>query len=137
MPQEASQQLPHLQIRDTPTSELYRNPSDERYGFKFKPRDRAQHGEALRKQLTAVGKAVQRALTKAPTDEPAARGIYLEFESAKGFDLKIESLEARRQGIELLTVRQEGEEEGKTVTLATVFAREDKVEYFSKKVDEY
>jgi hypothetical protein len=137
MSQEASQQLPHIQIRDTPSSELYRNPSDERYSFRLKPRNRIQHGQRLRAQLAAVEKAVQRALLKAPTEEPAARGIYLEFESDKGFDLKIESLEARKQGVELVAVHEEGDKESERLTRATVFAREGKVEYFAKKIDEY
>jgi hypothetical protein len=137
MPQKTSTQLPHLLIRDTPSLESYRNPSDERREFSLKARSGGQHGRKLQSQLSAVEKAAQRALLRAPSAEPSVRGIYIEFESDKGFDLKLESLEARKQGVELVAVHEEGDDESQRQTRATVFVREGKVEYFVKRVEQY
>jgi len=137
MPQKSSNQHPHIIIRETPASEPYRNPSDERPTFTLKQRDRSRHGQKLRTQLASVERAAGRMALKSPNAAPSARGIYIEFESDKGFDLRTESLEARRQGIELVAVREEGKDEATRRTFATVFVREGKVEYFVKKVEKY
>jgi len=134
MANEITNQLPHLLVKETASTQRYTSPSAGRGKTTLLPeRLRIQHAESLIQQLEAVLSTESDIIHEQEAfGLDSGNGIYLSFESEPGFQLKFESLEYQRSGIELCTVK---EVEQKTV--ATVFVPEGKLERFLNKIIRY
>lgn len=131
---EESDKLKHLYITNEPDRERYTSPIQSfTKEFTSQLRERAQHGQNLKNQITSI-----QDLVPSIKENRKAKGfredygIYIEFESEKNFKLKFESLENDTNGIEVENVR---EIEG--VTYATVYVPDGKLKYFLNKIDQY
>jgi len=127
-------QLPHLLVTETASTQRYTRPPGGRGKATILPeRFRTQHAESLIQQIETA-----RATESDIIGEQKAfgldsgNGIYLSFESEPNFALKFESLEFQPSGIELCAVK---EVEHKTV--ATVFVPEGKLDRFLDKIIRY
>ncbi|GKT09116.1 S8 family peptidase [Desulforhabdus sp. TSK] len=133
MPTEGSQQLKHLVVKGTTTTEKYTSPRLGRQSLALPSRNASIHGAGLLKQIEAARTAAQ-----SIDDNRTAvgildqKGMHIEFRSEPEFELALNSLESSQQGIELAAVRQRGE-----VMYATVFIPEGKFSYFVKKLEDY
>ena len=132
-------QYPHLFIPNAPDSINYRNPAGGGGSFEAPGRsNRTGHADRL---LAALDNARQEA--ENTKDErtavalPAREGTYLEIESAPEFDLPIGSLEDRGAGINLLNVRREINNEGKSLTKATIYVPHGKHTRLINKIQKY
>jgi hypothetical protein len=98
------------------------------------PRDRAVHGEYLRRQLET---AWQNCIQRQAVVHVERHGSYIDFMSEPGFELAIKSLENRSHGIRLLNVhKEEGPVEAER-TMATVYVPHQERGYFLNKVKQY
>ncbi len=134
MATEDKKRLPHILVKDTATRSDYTRPARAiSSGLNTPPRNRAQHADALIRQIQQA-----QAQESNIVDQQKAfgldvgNGIYLSFDSEPSFDLKFESLEFQRSGIELCSIKQIGEQ-----IIATVFVPEGKLAYFLKKLTQY
>lgn len=96
-------------------------------------RDRARHGEALRRQideLRSEAEAARDAQQAAGIEE--GLGLQVEFRSFPDVELAFESLARERQGIELSNVRHEDDR-----TCATVFVPDGKLDHFENLIRDY
>ncbi len=97
------------------------------------PRNRIEHGGALRQQINALGvKAASARDTQRAAGIEENFGLQVEFESFPDIALAFESLARERWGIELLNVRQEGDR-----TSATVFVPDGKLDHFEGLIRDY
>lgn len=119
---------PNFILTNTCHVEDYKSPS-RRAKNHIVVRDRVEHGEKLKSQLSAALKDNEDLNSYAIAERD---GIYLEFRGEKGEDLAITSLESLRQGIRLLNVRSEDETQ-----FATVFIPTGKESYFLNKIEKY
>ena len=102
-------------------------------GSEVPGRDRAQHGEALRRQMEQIrtaADAAREAQQEAGMEEGI--GLQVEFESFPDVELAFESLARERSGIELLNVRHEEDR-----THATVFVPDGKLVRFENLIRDY
>ena len=96
-------------------------------------RDRAQHGEALQRQieeLRSEAAAAGEAQREAGLED--GLGLQVEFESFPDIELAFESLAREHRSIELLNVRQE-----ESRTHATVFVPDGRLDHFENLVRDY
>lgn len=97
------------------------------------PRDRAEHGDALLRQINELrveALVASEAQRDAGLEEEL--GLQVEFESFPDVELAFEKLARERQGIELLNVRQD-----ENRTYATVFVPDGKLDHFEGLVRNY
>lgn len=128
MPNQPSQNLPHLVLTGTAQTEIYSPIIKPGPKFKLPVRDRGQHGQDLLSKLDRIrAEAQQIGQEQVAFGVDTGNGLYLQFESSPEFELKLESLESVRDGIELVAV--------KTVDnkmVATCFVPEGKLDHFFK-----
>ncbi len=133
MPDRISDNLPHLLIKGTAETELYRSPKTFGGEFKLPPRQRSKHGSKLLSQLESLRREAEiLGREQAVFGVDVGNGIYIQFESEPGFKLKFESLELLRSGIELVNVKDIGDK-----TYAVCFVPEGKLTHFVKLVSSY
>ncbi|MFB3785221.1 MAG: S8 family peptidase [bacterium] len=121
--------LRHIFLSDSRKSIAFTN-RPGRGRLKIPPRDRASHGERLKRLFENQWAEAERNAVAIESRE----GVYIEFQSREGFDLITKSLEDRRSGVRLLSVRQEGEAK---ITYATVFIPANRKGTFLKKINQY
>ncbi len=131
---------PNIFLRDTGESASFKTPPRNFSGTQnTPPRNRQEHSERLREQLTSIwsrARAGDDALTAVSVS--TKDGVYLEFEGAPDCGLLTKSLEDRGAGIRLLHIYTFSSEiSSQQVTRATVFIPNGKQEYFLKKIQKY
>jgi hypothetical protein len=133
MPDRISENLPHLLIKGTAETELYRSPKSFGGEFKLPPRQRSKHGNKLLSQLESLRREAEiLGQEQVAFGVDVGNGIYIQFESEPGFKLKFESLDLIRSGIELVNVKDIGDK-----TYAVCFVPEGKLTHFVKLVTAY
>lgn len=97
------------------------------------PRNRAQHGGALQRQIDELRtEAVSASDAQREAGLEDGLGLQVEFESFPDIELAFESLAREKQGIELLNVRQE-----ENRTHATIFVPDGKLDHFEGLIRDY
>jgi hypothetical protein len=96
------------------------------------PKDRAAHGQYLRRQFDDAWKNAKAQAVSHGT----RHGVYIEFVSVPGFELKLTSLDLRRSGIHLCNVRTSGEGDS-ALMHATVYIPMDKRSHFLRRIQDY
>jgi len=127
-------QLPHLLVTETASTQRYTSPpSGPRRAPQRPNRLRDQHAESLIQQFEAVLSTESDIIHEQKAfGLDTGNGIYLSFESEPAFALKFESLEFQSGGIELCAVKEVEEK-----TIATVFVPEGKLDRFLNKIIRY
>ena len=94
---------------------------------------RAQHGAALRAQLSALRPVAETAVARqAELGFESGLGLQIQFVSQPDVELAFESLENATKNIELLSVCKDGDS-----TFANVFVPEGKLDHFEKYITDY
>lgn len=116
-------ELPHIVLSTPPESNIYTSVSSGGSEKANPPRDRATHGEYLKKQLDVAWKHAEQ---EGAVAHAGRSGVYLEFKSDANSELQLQSLENVTKRIRLLNVRVKTETQPmtvpKTVNESTVFA---------------
>ena len=123
---------PHFILTGTGEAEPFRPPGGGSPRT-TPPRNRSEHGAALKSQVDALRpsfEAAREAQEAAGLD--GGFGLQVEFESFPEVELAFESLAAERSGIELLNIRHD-----ESKTYATVFMPDGKLEIFERKIAAY
>lgn len=132
MADQNGQQKPHFILDHLATSTPFRTRSGGGGGKAIPERDRQTHGNALLRQIQALGPQFEQA--HAEQEQAGLEGgfsLRVEFESFPDIELAFESLARERAGIELLNVHHEDNR-----TLATMVP-EGKLETFEKLIAAY
>jgi hypothetical protein len=125
--------LPHIFIKDSAQTELYRRPATQGPTFHLPPRDRQAHGRRLLSRLDRLREEAQTiGRDRVAFGIGVENGIYVEFESEPGFELKFDSLERASAGIELINVRSADDR-----TYAVCFVPEGQISHFVKLIAAY
>lgn len=134
MAEQNGQQKPHFFLDHLADSQPFRTPSRGGGGGAAAPeRDRQGHGNALLRQLQALGPQFEQAHTEQEqAGLESGFSLRVEFESFPDIELAFESLARERSGIELLNVHHEDNR-----TLATILVPEGKLETFEKLIAAY
>jgi Subtilase family len=134
MPDNTREQLPHLVLSDTATTERFSAISSGGGRPPILPQlDRATHGQGLLNRIEALkGVAAQAKQAQREAGMESGYGIQVQFRSFDDVVLAFESLPREKSGIELLNVNQDAHH-----TLATVFVPEGKFDHFEKLITEY
>ena len=124
MVNESAEKYRHFILEGVTETEDYLSP--QQYGGRpdVPKRNRGQHGTALQRQVEEIRQSI--------VTDGEGLGIQVEFESFPGIELAFESLARERSGIELLNVRHDG-----TVTRATVFVPDGKLQRFESLIHDY
>ena len=136
----------HLFIRQPTQVINYTSPKSGGGSIKIPSRNRRRHGSFLKKKFEELWKQSKneqkdrRALAL-----PVRTGHYIEFRSRSGFDLITKSLESMRSNIRLLNIRDQEienqhkkeQQNGKKITIATVYVPGDKMSLFLNKIEQY
>jgi len=130
----AREQLPHLVLTNTATTERFSAISSGGGRPPALPQlDRATHGQGLLNRIeTLKNVAAQAKLAQQEAGMESGYGIQIQFRSFPDFMLAFESLARDRSGIELLNVK-----EVEHHTFATVFVPEGKFSHFEKLITDY
>ena len=124
----------HFILEQTAQTERFRR-SGVGGGQAVPPRNRQAHGGALLQQIEGLKPEFEQAKTaQQQGGMEEGFGLQIEFESFPGIELAFESLAAERSGIEIRNVRHE---EDKTLTLATVFVPDGKLDILENKIKAY
>lgn len=135
MPEDRRDNLPHILVRDTATSDNYTSPRSGGGGSEVNTpeRNRAIHANRLISEVERAREQEAEIIEEQKAfGLDSGNGIYLAFESEEAFDLKFQSLEYQRSGIELCSIKEVDER-----TIATVFIPEGKLTYFLNKITQY
>ncbi len=131
----------HIFLRDTGESASFTASPRSFSGAQNTPqRNRQEHSERLREQLTSIWSRARDADdVRTAVSMSTKDGVYIEFEGAPDFGLLTKSLEDRRAGIRLLHVYTFPSEisSEQQVTRATLFIPNGKQDYFLKKIQKY
>ena len=123
----------HFILEGVTNTEGFRSPQQGGGRSEVPSRDRSQHGADLQRyvdELRQSANAAREAQLAAGMEE--GLGLQVEFESFPGIELAFESLARERSGIELLNVR-----ESDSLTFATVFIPDGKLEHFENLIGDY
>ena len=124
----------HFILEQTAQTERFRR-SGVGGGQAVPPRNRQAHGGALLQQIEGLKPEFEQAKTaQQQGGMEEGFGLQIEFESFPDIELAFESLAAERSGIEIRNVRHE---EDKTLTLATVFVPDGKLDILENKIKAY
>lgn len=134
MPNNTRNQLPHLVITNTSTTERFSAIATGGGRPPILPQlDRTTHGQGLLNRIeTLKVAAAQAKQAQQEAGMDSGYGIQVQFRSFEDVVLVFESLPREKSGIELLNVQQDAQR-----TLATVFVPEGKFEHFEKLITEY
>lgn len=134
MPDTAREQLPHLVLTNTATTERFSAISSGGGRPPALPQlDRATHGQGLLNRIeTLKNAAAQAKQAQQEAGMESGYGIQIQFRSFPDFKLAFESLARDRSGIELLNVKEDEHH-----TFATVFVPEGKFSHFEKLITDY
>lgn len=103
MPNGTDDRRRHFILEEVTEAEAYRSPQQGGGRPAIPARDRARHGEALRRQLEALeGDAASARDAQRAAGLEEGLGLQIEFESFPDIELAFESLARERSGIELL-----------------------------------
>lgn len=128
------ERLPHIFLSEPPGVEAFTSPASFGAEKRIPHRDRNIHSNYLTRRYND---ALREAEAEQAVYHSERSGVYIEFKSDPGADLVIKSLEdLRSKKVRLLNVRTE-EEEGQTVTYATVYVAHDKKRHFLEKIEAY
>lgn len=134
--------LPHLNVKDF-ESIVYTRPKGGGGGGDNRPeRNRNEHSELLKSQLSEAWKE---SVNEQIVYKTRRNGVYLEFKGEQGYELATKSLENRvgknsDKWIRLLNVRfeiSEAKQPDLKTKFATVFVPNDKKDWFFKKIEKY
>jgi len=104
-------------------------------------RNPIEHGAKIRSQMEKAWRMAQKISDdRSAVSSPTRDGMYLEFASAPDYELVTKSLEDIKAGIRLLTVREihgGGDDDKKTITLATVYLPSGTEAKFLEKIRRY
>lgn len=129
------EKLPHINLPDLQQTHLYTTTQRGGGDSHLPPRNRAQHGAHLQKQLSS---AWEKAGSSQLVTLKAREGVYLEFVSDPDAELVTKSLERMSSNkVRLLNVRKTTDAHGATVTLATVYVANDQKAFFANKISQY
>jgi hypothetical protein len=134
MPGTTREQLPHLVLTNTATTERFSAIATGGGRPPALPQlDRASHGQGLLNRIeTLKDAAAQAKQAQQDAGMDSGFGIQVQFRSFDDVALAFESLPREKSGIELLNVQQDEHH-----TSATVFVPEGKFEHFEKLITEY
>ncbi|MDO9308350.1 MAG: S8 family peptidase [Deltaproteobacteria bacterium] len=134
MPDTTREQLPHIILTDTASTERFSAISSGGGRPPALPQlDRATHGQGLLNRIeTLKNSAVQAKQAQQDAGMESGFGIQVQFRSFDDVALAFESLPREKSGIELLNVQQDEHH-----ACATVFVPEGKFEHFEKLITEY
>ena len=136
MAEDGLQPRRHFILEQTAQTERFRRPGVVG-GQAVPPRNRQAHGGALLQQIEGLKPEFEQAKTaQQQGGMEEGFGLQIEFESFPDIKLAFESLAAERSGIEIRNVRHEHEED-KTLTLATVFVPDGKLDILENKIKAY
>jgi hypothetical protein len=127
------QQYPHIKITTAPLRQDFTTSKSPRGSAKIPNRNRLEHAQRLRSQLSTALEAIQSEVTTYNL-LGIRQGMYLEFKGEAEKDLVTKSLESMGSNIRLLNVHSN--QEDKVIT-ATVFVPNEKQEFFSDKIHQY
>ncbi len=129
--------LPHLQV---PISGIRESYAPKGGGSSDSPeRNRAIYAALLGNALgNAVIAAQALVAGRNPDTAEGLPGAYFEFQLHPNAQPALKALESKKQNIELVAVKTEKDVEGRDIPVsATIFIPQEKVEYFSNKIEEY
>jgi hypothetical protein len=134
MPDNTREQLPHLVLSGTATTERFSAISSGDRRPPILPQlDRATHGQGLLNRIETLKNIAEQAKqAQQAAGMESGFGIQIQFRSFPDFKLAFESLARDRSGIELQNVREDEHH-----TFATVFVPDGKLEHFEKLLTEY
>ncbi len=135
MAEDRRDNLPHILVRDTATSDNYTRPKSGGGGSEVNTpqRNRAIHANQLISEIERAREQETEIIEEQKAfGLDSGNGIYLAFESEQSFDLKFKSLENQSRGIELCSIKEVDER-----TIATIFIPEGKLTYFLTKITQY
>jgi len=134
MPDTTREQLPHIILTDTASTERFSAISSGGGRPPALPQlDRAAHGQALLSRIeTLKNAAVQAKQAQQEAGLEYGFGVQVQFRSFDDVALAFESLSREKSGIELLNVQQD-----EHTTCATLFVPDGKFTHFEKLITEY